>query len=118
MSETTTLAYDSSVTNDPSSISQFINLLLSLMRGVVNVMQDIKLFANVSLFDFLIALAVMSIVIVYLLNIAKRPYIERTTDSARTEGTASEYSYFWIGFVGYPELPQSSSCHQLPDHRR
>lgn len=71
------------INNDPSSIMQMIEFLFGLMGDVVKAMRTIYLFKSgsvrVSLFDFLIVLAVMSIVITYLVNVARRPTVESGT---------------------------------------
>lgn len=74
------------INNDPSLITQMFEFLFGLMGDVVKAMQTIYLFKSgivkVSLFDFLIVLAVMSIVITYLVNVARRPNV--TSTSAET----------------------------------
>ena len=53
------------------------------MADVVGAMKTMYIFQQgslkVSLFDFLITLAVMSIVITYLVNVARRPTVETGT---------------------------------------
>lgn len=74
------------INNDSSVIVQMFNYILGLMGDVVKVMQSIYIFESsvgkVSLFNFLIVIAVMSIVITYLLNVARRPNV--TSSSAET----------------------------------
>lgn len=67
---------DTNIYNDPNDVSNVLELIFNLIGGVVKAMQDINLFAQVSLFDFCVALSVMSIVITYLVNVAKRPQSE------------------------------------------
>lgn len=77
------LLRSSDVNNDPSVITAMLSFIIELMADVVKVMQSIYIFeqafAKVSLFDFLIAVAVMSIVISYLINVARRPTVESGT---------------------------------------
>jgi len=97
------LLRSSDVNNDPSLITAMFEFIIELMADVVKVMQTIYIFkqgsVKVSLFDFLIALAVMSIVITYLVNVARRPNItsssaevarERAKDKAYRERTIIE----------------------------
>lgn len=60
-----------------------LQMLLGLMRDTVNFMKDFEIIEGISLFNFLIALAVMSIVITYLVNVARRPTIETGTAENR-----------------------------------
>lgn len=72
------------INNDASIVVQIFNYILGLMGDVVKVMQSIYIFESsvgkVSLFNFFIVIAVMSIVISYLINVARRPTIETTTE--------------------------------------
>ena len=67
---------DNTALNDPAELGEIINYIISMISDVVGVFRRIYIFENVSLFDFLICVAVMGIVIVYLLNVARRPGIE------------------------------------------
>lgn len=82
--------FDVNIKNNPDDITGALDLIFNLMRGVVEAMKSIKLFANVSLFDFSIVLAVMSIVIVYLINIAKRPSVETSRQERYRKGVAEQ----------------------------
>lgn len=68
---------DFDINNDANLISNVLDIIFSLIEGVVKAMKEITLFrlgtASVSLFNFCIALTIMSIVITYLVNVAKRP---------------------------------------------
>lgn len=79
------LDYDANINNNPSYVKSALSLILDVFTGVIKTLQSIKLFANVSLFDFLIALTVMTIVITYLVNVAKRPTVESTTQEQARE---------------------------------
>lgn len=69
------LEFSVDINNDTNLISSAFDVLFDLLRGVTDTLHSIKIFANVSLFDILIAVSVMSIVITYLINIAKRPNV-------------------------------------------
>lgn len=77
--------FDVNIKNDYHLISDVLDFLLSLMRGVTDMLRSIKLFAGVSLFDFLIVIAVMTIVIVNLINIASRPNIRSSGARRRSD---------------------------------
>lgn len=51
----------------------YYDLFFDGIKKVINVMQDFDIFTGVSLFSFLIALTVMTIVITYLVNVARSP---------------------------------------------
>lgn len=65
--------FESNVNNNPSLLSSVLDFLFENIGGVINAMQSIYLFASVSLFDFSVALLIMTIVVTYLVNVAKRP---------------------------------------------
>ena len=74
---------DNTALNDPAELGEIINYIISMISDVVGVFRRIYIFENVSLFDFLICVAVMGIVIVYLLNVARRPGVERLSSERR-----------------------------------
>lgn len=86
------------INNDASIVVRMFNYILGLMGDVVKVMQSIYIFESsvgkVSLFNFLIVIAVMSIVITYLINVARRPYVTSTsTDIARERANERRLEY-------------------------
>ena len=62
----------------------YYNLFFDGIKKVINVMQDFEIFSGVSLFSFLIALTVMTIVITYLVNVARSPGV-RSVSSERAD---------------------------------
>lgn len=84
------------INNDASIIVQMFNYILGLMGDVVKLMQSIYIFESsvgkVSLFNFLIVIAVMSIVITYLINVARRPNVTSTSaETARSVARDKAY---------------------------
>ena len=69
--------FNVNINNDAGLISNILDIIFSLIAGVISAMKEIILFktgnTEVSLFSFCIALAIMGIVITYLVNVAKRP---------------------------------------------
>lgn len=84
---------NTAINNKTNLIEYIYNLLFGLMGDFVKVLKSIYIYEGeqlpggivptVSLFDFLIVVAVMSIVITYLVNVARRPRVE--TVSAQRE---------------------------------
>lgn len=71
------------INNNPDLISNVLDIIFSLIAGVIDTMQEIKLFAGVSLFNFCVAVTIMTIVITYLVNVAKRPYSESGSEASK-----------------------------------
>lgn len=80
--------------NEPDNVATVVTYLLGLMGDFVKLLQSIYIFdfggsvadgvlSTVSLFDFLIVLAIMSIVITYLVNVARHPRVEAASDSLK-----------------------------------
>lgn len=63
-------------------MSFYYNLIFDGISKIVTQMKDFEIFENVSLFSFLIALTVMTIVITYLVNVARSPGV-RSLSSER-----------------------------------
>lgn len=59
------------------------------IKKVINVMQDFDIFTGVSLFSFLIALTVMTIVITYLVNVARSPGVRSVSSERASRQRAS-----------------------------
>lgn len=74
---------DTTVNNNPASISEILDFIFDLIGGVVDLMKNINLFSSVSLFDFCIVLFVMTVVITYLVNVAKSPDVMSAGEEAR-----------------------------------
>ncbi len=58
------------------------NLIFSGIKNVIDTMKDFEISDGVNLFYFLVALTVMSIVITYLVNVARSPGV-RSASSDR-----------------------------------
>lgn len=67
----------------------YYNLFYQGIKKVIDVMQDFDVFTGVSLFSFLIALTVMTIVITYLVNVARSPGV-RSVSSEQASKRAQE----------------------------
>lgn len=85
MNETTT------VFNDGSVVGYTLDMLLGMAKDFIQLLRNFKIWGNVSYFDFFIALAVMSIVIVYLVNIARTPRVETTSGSIARRNRKENY---------------------------
>lgn len=83
--EATTRA--TTIDNKTDLITKMFDFIFGLMGDLVKVLKSIYIYegnplpgtgisSKVSLFDFLIVVAVMSIVITYLVNVARRPRVE------------------------------------------
>lgn len=72
--------------NDSSGVEAALKMVFGCMKSFVSFLQNIKIAGDVSLFHFLIGVAILSIVIVYLINIAKRPTVETTSQAQRRRG--------------------------------
>ena len=58
------------------------SFLFDILKDIVDLMKKFEIYDNVSLFSFLIALTVISIVITYLVNVARSPGV-RSISSER-----------------------------------
>lgn len=70
-------------------MSFYYNLFFDGIKKIVDLMKDFEIFEGVSLFSFLIALTVMTIVITYLVNVARSPGV-RSVSSDRASKRAQE----------------------------
>lgn len=65
------------------------NLIFSGIKNVIDTMKEFEISDGVNLFYFLIALTVMTIVVTYLVNVARSPGV-RSISSERASARASE----------------------------
>lgn len=72
-------------------MSFYYNLFFDGIKKIVDLMQEFEIFERVSLFSFLIVLTVMSIVITYLVNVARSPGV-RSVSSERASRRRSNRS--------------------------
>lgn len=70
-------------------LNVYYNLFFDGIKKVINVMQDFDIFTGVSLFSFLIALTVMTIVITYLVNVARSPGVRSVSSERASRQRAS-----------------------------
>lgn len=73
--ENTTVFYNGSV------VGFTLDMLLEMAKDFIKLLRNFKFWGNVSYFDFFLAISVMSIVIVYLVNIARTPRVETASSS-------------------------------------
>ena len=78
VAETTT---SGAIFYDGSVVGWTLDQIIFMIRDFVILLRGFKIYKSVSYFDFFIALAVMSIVIVYLVNIARTPRVETSRSS-------------------------------------
>lgn len=74
--------------NDGSVVGWTFDTILYMVKDFIILLRSFKFYGNVSYFDFFIALTVMSIVIVYLLNIARSPGVETASHKFKREAKA------------------------------
>ncbi len=72
--------------NNSSGVEAALKMVFGCMKSFVSILQNVKIAGDVSLFHFLIGVAILSIVIVYLINVAKRPTVETTSHALRRRG--------------------------------
>lgn len=68
------------------------NIIFSGIKNVIDTMKDFEISEGVNLFYFLVALTVMSIVITYLVNVARSPGVRSASSdrASRRRNTDSD----------------------------